>query len=371
MNFQIAEKILTAVGVILAFKEGDTFTEVDITEQLAIGNRDWGLEYADVFEGMLTNRPADAADSGVSLRGVFEDAGNSLYRPTAYGQSLLDRYRQGTRASATQVLPRVEAGVGETMDGLRAWQAAIVRFWTGGKDLYMELSLGWLPKDSSDGPWVGRLVCGDHSPDGWGEDIRILKTASPQQSLQRLWDRATSRYDLFKENPVLPLKVPTDFPADSWVTTAERALIDTALRSLQRKAPKTAIRFTYHTDRRPDVRWAAFLHPFNVEPPHGVLAEVNGNTFLQVLNAINRAIESKFKTGEMDATRPPNDKELMELMTRYKQGLQAGDANRQTITDEPKPDGDATIIAYRAPADPPEFDQPTQKIIIEKPDTED
>lgn len=313
MSNLIAEQIAKALRRALP-DNTQPFTPETLLPALGVSTDIWQSDYAAVFEGMRTDRPATAPDSGARFRNVFaaSDAGYTL---TPYGRDLLQELQKEHEDALdkTLELPRiVEDQPIEPIDGLRAWQAAVVRLWSEGGDSYAELDLGWLPPESPDAPWIARLTCGDRAEEGWAEDARIVKATSPQQALQKLWDRAKARHGLFKEDAVLLTRPPTDFPADYWLTIAERALLDRAQNVLRRAAPKTAIRLSYHPERRSATRWAAMLHPFNVEPPEGVQAEVAGATLLQALDALNRAIEKQYSEAET----PPTDAELLALMER-------------------------------------------------------
>ena len=178
----------------------------------------------------------------------------------------------------------------ETLDGLRAWQSAVVRLWSASEDAFAELTLTWLPADVEGAPWTARLYCGDRAEPGWIEDVRVMAAASIQQALQKLWDRAQVRHGLFKEDPDLTTKLPTDFPADLWLTAGERALLDRTTQILKRTRAKAIIRLSYHPDRRLSVRWTAILHATGSEPPEGVIHEVNADSLLYVCDALLHAL---------------------------------------------------------------------------------
>jgi hypothetical protein len=339
MNAPTADKILRAIDTLTGATFRETFTETELIEQLGISALVWEQEYAPVLSGMLTEaeRPADAPDSGARYREIFEAAGEGQYRLTDYGKSFMDQnFGRGLRASDTIELPRVEPAPDEPMDGLRAWQAAVVRLWSNTTDTFAELSIGWLPPESDDAPWIARLYCGDRAQEGWIEDVQIIKANSAQQALQRLWDRAKARHGLFKDDPRLPIKAPTEYPADLWLSVAERSLIDRALLVLKRKAPKTGMRFSYHPERRPGERWLAVLHPFSVEPPEGTLHETSGGTLAQALNGLLHEIDTRFKTGELEQQIDPDLLDLMERKTDL--GVSRSRLlGRKTITEEDQP----------------------------------
>ncbi|GEM_PF-1244739 len=196
------------------------------------------------------------------------------------------------------------------LDGLRAWQAATVRLWSASEDAFAELILTWLPAKAVGAPWTARLHCGDKSADknggeageaGWVEDVTITAAASIQQALQKLWDRAKVRHGLFKDDPTLPTKVPSDFPADMWLTVAERSFLDRIINTLKRNRVNAALRLSYHPDRRPSARWSAVLHTPPLTPEsaalptesptgspavEGMLHEVHAATLLYVCDAL-------------------------------------------------------------------------------------
>jgi len=179
------------------------------------------------------------------------------------------------------------------LDGLRAWQAAVVRLWSASEDAFAELTIQWeLTRDSSNArtPWSARLLCGDNGKPGWSEDVRISDAASIQQALQRLWDRAQVRHGLFKDDPTLTVKLPSDFPSDLWVNIGERALLDRLMRAIQASHAPLVVRLGYYPERRLRQRWAATVHRAGAEPPEGVIREVNAANLLNVLDTLLAAL---------------------------------------------------------------------------------
>ncbi|MHB8629359.1 MAG: hypothetical protein ACYDBJ_22950 [Aggregatilineales bacterium] len=179
------------------------------------------------------------------------------------------------------------------LDGLRAWQAAVVRLWSASEDAFAELTIQWVPEDDGSGsrtPWSARLLCGDSGKPGWSEDVRISSAASIQQALQRLWDRAKVRHGLFKDDPSLTVKLPSDFPSDLWLNIGERALLDRAMRAIQASHTSLAFRLGYYPERRLRQRWTALVHRIGVEPPDGVIREVSAANLLNALDELLAAL---------------------------------------------------------------------------------
>jgi hypothetical protein len=179
------------------------------------------------------------------------------------------------------------------LDGLRAWQAAIVRLWSASTDSFAELTLTWLPPEAEGAPWTARLSCGDRAEPGWAEDVQVTAAASIQQSLQRLWDRAQVRHGLFKDDPSLMVKLPTDFPADLWLTVGERALLDRLINTLKRGQSSHSIRLIYRPDQRLSARWLASLYDPAAEPGKNVIHEVYAASLLYVTDALLAAMIHK------------------------------------------------------------------------------
>jgi hypothetical protein len=317
-----ADKILRALFAIGALADPDfTFTEGDLASQLGLSDHDWQADYKGIFEGMLHDRPATAPDSGARYRDVFvrvdkaDASAVDHFQVTPYGRELLGLVSTSKGPSLETIeLPRVGAAPDESLDGLRSWQAAVVRLWSDGLDSFAELSIGWYPADAENGPWVARLYCGDRANEGWVEDVQIVRASTIQSALQRLWDRAKARHGLFKDDPRLLLKTPADFPQDLWLTVAERALIERLVQHLRTSAPKTASRFTYHPDNRPNARWVMELHPYTMDPPQGTLYDAAGPTFLQALHALLERVEARLKAGELEKVDPAM-RALMERKT--------------------------------------------------------
>lgn len=127
------------------------------------------------------------------------------------------------------------------------------------------------------------------------------------------------RHGLFKEDPDLTTKLPTDFPADLWLTAGERALLDRTTQMLKRTRAKAAIRLTYHPDRRLSVRWTAILHATGSEPPDGVIHEVNAESLLYVCDALLHALATpasrSTKNAQVASSLDPEMRALVERKT--------------------------------------------------------
>lgn len=202
------------------------------------------------------------------------------------------------------------------LDGLRAWQAAVVRLWSASEDAFAELTIHWTPGEdgsSARTPWSARLLCGDNGEPAWSEDVRVSGAASIQQALQRLWDRAKVRHGLFKDDPSLTVKLPSDFPSDLWVNIGERALLDRSIRALQATHAPLAFRLGYYPERRLRQRWTAMVHKPAVEPPDGVIREVSAANLLSVLDALLAALAEPAPAQEHKADLPaPESRALAE-----------------------------------------------------------
>lgn len=286
----VSEQIMHAVSELVTQDNKTTFTDADLRDKVKVEQERWDAAYAPVLLGMKTERAASAPDSGARYRNVFQQLRADTYTLTAYGKELLEKMRRAPRSSETLELNKVEDP--EKMDGLRAWQAATVRLWSANEDAFAELSLTWLPANTEGAPWMARLHCGDKGEPGWVEDVQIVSAASVQQALQRLWDRAKVRHGLFKDTPEINVKLPTDFPADLWLTAGERALLERTINAVKRAHAGTAIRLSYHPDRRLSARWTALLHATDAEPPEGVMYEVSAASLLYAADALLKAMDS-------------------------------------------------------------------------------
>ncbi len=285
----VSEQIMRAIGDLVSQEHKDTFSDVDIREKIGVDVARWESAYAPVLMGMKTDRPASAPDSGAKYRNIFQQLRPGLYALTAYGKDLVEKLNRHPLSGETMELNKVEEP--EAMDGLRAWQAATVRLWSATEDAFAELSLTWLPGSMEGAPWTARLHCGDKAEPGWVEDVQIISAASVQQALQRLWDRAKVRHGLFKDTSDMEIKAPTDFPADLWLTTAERALIDRAINTVKRNRADAALRFSYRPDQRLSARWVVWLHPSSVEPPEGAIHEVHAANLMHAVDALLKAMD--------------------------------------------------------------------------------
>jgi len=202
------------------------------------------------------------------------------------------------------------------IDGLRAWQAAVVRLWSATEDAFAELTLSWSPKEARL-PWSARLWCGDGGKPGWSEDVQISGAASIQQALQRLWDRAQVRHGLFKDDPSPTIKLPTDFPADLWLAIGERALLDQVVHAIQR-TQAIGLRLGYYPGRRLRERWWTAVHKIEAELPEGLVREASGESLLVALDALLHALSEP----QAQPLEKPKEQALME-QTKPETGLMA------------------------------------------------
>ena len=179
----------------------------------------------------------------------------------------------------------------EIPDGLRAWQAAIVRLWSASDDAYATLSLTRLPDGTEGAPWVATLNCGEEGDEPWSEDVKITGAKTVQQALQRLWDRAKVRHGLFEEEAERE-PLPSDFPADNWLTTAERALIDHLTTTMKvRQSRPVALRLSYRPDLGLESRWSATLHDPSQTLPEGTFITFQGAHLAIVCEALIKEID--------------------------------------------------------------------------------
>lgn len=179
----------------------------------------------------------------------------------------------------------------EIPDGLRAWQAAIVRLWSASDDSFATLALTRVPDGTEGAPWTATLHCGEEGDEPWSEDVKITGAKTIQLALQRLWDRAKVRHGLF-EDEAERQPLPSDFPADSWLTTAERALIDHLTTTMKtRQSRPVALRLSYHPDLGLESRWAATLHDPAQTFPEGTFVTLQGAHLANVCEALIKEID--------------------------------------------------------------------------------
>src|SRR5450432_1500015 len=108
-------------------------------------------------------------------------------------------------------------------DGLRAWQAAVVRLWSHseGDDneadstTFATLTLSWLPEGSRGAPWTVRLRHGGN--ENWTQDSAVTAVPTLPQALEALWGRARMRDRVLQD-------LPGEFAA--WLNDDESTLLE-------------------------------------------------------------------------------------------------------------------------------------------------
>jgi hypothetical protein len=178
----------------------------------------------------------------------------------------------------------------EILDGMRAWQAAVVRLWSASDDAFAMLTLSWLPEGAPGAPWTVRLRYGDEGQESWSEDVRILGAPTVQQALRRLWDRARLHHGLLPEGPDHPA-FPDDVAGDVWLTSDELALIERLDVALQPRQP-IAVQLSYQPELGLNSQWVAVLHDPGKEPPEGVTLTIRAAHLAEVCEMLIEAAGS-------------------------------------------------------------------------------
>ena len=175
----------------------------------------------------------------------------------------------------------------EILDGLRAWQAAIVRLWSASDDAFAALMLSWLPEGARGAPWTVRLRYGDDGQASWSEDVTISAAPTVQEALRRLWERARLHHGLLPEGPDHPA-FPEDVAEDDWLTADELALIERLDEALQPRQP-IAVQLSYQPELGLNSQWIAVLHDPSKEPPDGVTLTVHAAHLVEVCEMLIEA----------------------------------------------------------------------------------
>jgi hypothetical protein len=175
----------------------------------------------------------------------------------------------------------------EILDGLRAWQAAVVRLWSASDDAFAVLSVSWLPEGARGAPWTVRLRYGDDGQESWSEDVRILGATTVQQALRRLWERARLHRGLLPEQADHPA-FPEDVAEDAWLTPDELSLIERLGAVLQPHQP-IAVRWSYQPELGLNSQWVAVLHDPGKEPPDGVTLTIRAAHLAEVCEMLIEA----------------------------------------------------------------------------------
>ncbi len=164
------------------------------------------------------------------------------------------------------------AGNPEVLDGLRTWQAAVIRLWSASDEAFATLAVTWRPEGTggtsgnAGGPWSVHLRYGDEGPESWSEEIRVSGAPTMQQALRRLWKRTGRHLGL------LPPDQPPfseDFEDEAWLTPEEIAVIERIHETLRPRQP-IALRLMYDPEQGLSSQWIATLHDPAKEPPTGV-----------------------------------------------------------------------------------------------------
>ncbi len=169
-------------------------------------------------------------------------------------------------------------------DGLRTWQAAIVRLWSASDDAFATLSLAWLPEGVQGAPWIAVLEFGD---DRWAQELRVKSALTLSEALQRLWKHIQPLRSLFDEGTASNL-FPDNLPDDAWLTREEQAALD-QLRSILEPRQPIALRLSYRPELGLSSQWVAVLHDPQQEPPQGTTLEMHAAELAEVCQLLIEA----------------------------------------------------------------------------------
>ena len=162
----------------------------------------------------------------------------------------------------------------EYTDGLRTWQATIVRLWSASDEASATLTLAWLP----DGPaWSAFLEHGDGQV---SEKIQVASMDTAQQALQRLWKHSQPYRQMFVAEGE-DAEFPADLPENAWLTGDEQSVLD-QLRSILEPHQPVALRLSYRPELGLSSCWVAVLYDPKIESPQGVKIELHGGEFTEV-----------------------------------------------------------------------------------------
>ncbi len=178
----------------------------------------------------------------------------------------------------------------EILDGLRSWQAAVVRLWSASDDAFAALRLSWLPEGARGAPWTVQLRYGDDGQASWSEDVRISAAPTVQEALRRLWERARLHHGLLPEGPDHPA-FPEDVTDEAWLTPDELALIERLDAVLQPRQP-IAVQLSYQPELGLNSQWVAVLHDPGKEPPESVTLSVRASHLVEVCEMLIEAAGS-------------------------------------------------------------------------------
>jgi hypothetical protein len=179
----------------------------------------------------------------------------------------------------------------EILDGLRAWQSMIVRWWSASDDAFAALTITWLSEGFNGAPWVVRLQFGDNGDECWAQEIRVSRAPTVPQALKKLWQRTEMHRGLLKTDPQYPA-IPADFPDDTWLSGDELTLIERLSSLLQARQP-IALQLSYRPDLGLSSQWVAILHDPTKEPPDGVTLAVHAAHLAEVCQQLIEAANTE------------------------------------------------------------------------------
>jgi hypothetical protein len=168
-------------------------------------------------------------------------------------------------------------------DGLRIWQAAVVRLWSAEDNTFAALILSWL-LGREEGPlWAVRLRYGDASEPSWEQEIHV-RAANIQQAFQKLLTQARTHNELVK---VLSggTALPDQFPTDAWLSREESALLE-KLNALMEPRQPVALHITYRPEMGLSTSWSAVLHDPTQQNKQGVLVTTQGRNLAEILRQL-------------------------------------------------------------------------------------
>lgn len=163
------------------------------------------------------------------------------------------------------------------VDGLRTWQAAVVRLWSASDDAFATLSLFWLPEGIQGAPWMAAL---EHGDERWSQQLQVKGASTLAEALQRLWKHVQPLRSLFDEGTG-PGLFPDDLPEDAWLAAEEQSALDQLRGILELRQP-IALRLTYRPEMGLSSRWMAVLYDPRQEPSLGTALEMHGGELVEV-----------------------------------------------------------------------------------------
>jgi hypothetical protein len=166
-------------------------------------------------------------------------------------------------------------------DGLRTWQAAVVRLWSASDDAFATLSLFWLPEGTQGAPWMAAL---EHGDERWSQQLQVKTAPTLSEALQRLWKHVQPLRRLFDEGAE-PSLFPDDLPEDAWLTAEEQSVLN-QLRGILESRQPIALRLTYRPELGLSSRWMAALYDPRQESPRGTTLEMRGGELAEVCQLV-------------------------------------------------------------------------------------